>query len=197
MSLRFVFSCAIVSLMGGLLCGCCCSPVVRKDKTRRNDDADANIVCTNYRAVDRLLRKLKTNVNRNDRILAATLVDLNDLRRASMFGRVMGETLATRLTDHGYSVVNVKLRENSMLVTDQGEFLLSREMRNLAAAHNAREALVGTYARAGNSVFVNVRLVRTLDNVVVGAVDYELPNGPETRALFGEGGIPLYGTAMR
>ncbi len=63
-----------------------------------------------------------------------------------------------------------------MIIRENGQFLLSRDIQNLAADYNAKFALVGTYGVVSEEVTVSLRLVSTVDDSTVAAVDYELPH---------------------
>jgi len=43
--------------------------------------------------------------------------------------------------------------------------------------------IAGTYAVGRQSVFVNARLIRATDNLVLASYDYVLPLGPDAKAL--------------
>ena len=60
------------------------------------------------------------------------------------------------------------------LVQHDGQFLLSRDARNLAVDYNARSALVTTYSVVANSVIVSMKLVSTIENSTVAAQDFVL-----------------------
>ena len=126
-----------------------------------------------YEAVDKLL----SHCGNADcgRILVATLVDINDLKQTSMFGRQVSEFHASRLSLRDHVVIHATVRQDHMIVRDTGQFLLSRDIQNLAADYNAKLALVGTYGVVSNAVSVSLRLVSTVDDSTVAAVDYELP----------------------
>ena len=128
---------------------------------------------TCYDAVDDLLAQVPT-VDCG-RMLVSTLVDINDVSRTSMFGRQVSEFHASRLSQRAVDVIHATVRQDHMIVRDNGQFLLSRDIQNLAADHNAKFALVGTYGVVSEAVTVSLRLVSTIDDSTVAAVDYELP----------------------
>lgn len=165
-----------------LVVACICTAGCSKVNVHMNNANEVDLVATNYGAIDTLLSG-GVKLDREDRVLVATSVDLNNLTRTASFGRVSGEHFGARLSQRGHSVVYIKLRENAMVVNDSGEFLLSREMRNLGTAYKAKAALVSTYTRAETCTYVSVRLVSTDDNVVLGSCDFELPNTKGVSAL--------------
>jgi TolB-like protein len=128
---------------------------------------------TSYDAMDSLLAQCTDNDC--GRLMVATLVDINDVSRTSMFGRQIAEFHASRLSQRDFVVIHATMRQDHMIVRGSGQFLLSRDIQNLAADYNAKLALVGTYGVVSDSVAVSMRLVSTVDDSTVAAVDYELP----------------------
>ena len=55
-----------------------------------------------------------------------------------------------------------------------GEFILSRELKDLGATHDTHAVLVGTYAVTSDSLFVSSRIVRTENNIIIAGFDYQL-----------------------
>jgi len=118
-------------------------------------------------------------------VLYSTTVNLNDYGKTTNFGRLMSEALATALTQHWENkVINVNVRQGSMpIVPREGEFILSRNARDLALDYNAGAVLLSTYSVALDRVYVNVELVNVNHNDVVAAVQFDIPLGPRTEAL--------------
>lgn len=123
----------------GLVGGC------RRVKIRRKDSI--NVVEENYDAVDVMLKASREDLPKGCKILTATFVDLDDVTNASPLGRLLGETASARLTQRGHTVVNMKIRRDSVAINADGEFLLSRDARQLSADYDAKAVLVGTYRR--------------------------------------------------
>lgn len=123
----------------GLVSGC------RQVKIRTKDSV--NVVEENYDAVDVMLKAAREDLPENCKILTATFVDLDDVTNSSPLGRLLGETASARLTQRGHTVVNMKIRRDSVAINADGEFLLSRDARQLSADYDAKAVLVGTYTR--------------------------------------------------
>lgn len=115
-------------------------------------------------------------------ILVATLVNIDSLTESSRLGRVVSEQLQARLSQHGYSVVELKLRGNLFVKQDQGELLLSREIKDITTNHKAQAVVVGTYAVASSNVFINLKIVGN-DNILLGSYDYSLDLDANTKVM--------------
>ena len=145
----------------------------------------SNLLESNYAAADSLGRGLRfRGLPLDEPIMAASFVNIDDLTESSTLGRIVSEQIASRLAQHGFKIVEVKLREESVFIKEgEGEFLLSREVLSLGETRGAHAVLVGTYAVSKNFIFLSVRVVRTEDNSVVTGYDYELPNDSTTRSM--------------
>lgn len=144
---------------------------------------DTDLISANHNAADALLTRAPWLKERRDPLLAATFVDINNLETSSGLGRVIGEQLGSRFTQQGFTVVEIKMRNNIFIKEGSGEFALSRSIREISQSHNAAAVIVGTYAVARQSVFVQARLIRATDNLILASYDYALPLGPDAKAL--------------
>lgn len=143
---------------------------------------DVDPIRTVYNAVDCLLGQApQTDPNR--RILVASAVNLNEVENTSTFGRLTGEFLTTRLAHHGYTVVHLTVRQGSVVINKEGNFILSRDVEKLAQDYNAVAVLVSTYTLAMDKIYMSLKLVDATDSELLAAVDYAIPNGPRTLAL--------------
>ncbi|RUQ31675.1 MAG: hypothetical protein EKK68_07290 [Candidatus Competibacteraceae bacterium] len=147
---------------------------------------DANLIDKNYGAADALLMRASWLKERREPLLAATFVDINNLEVSSGLGRVIGEQLGSRFAQQGFTVIEIKMRNNIFVREGSGEFALSRSVKEISQSHNAAAVIAGTYAVGRQSVFVNARLIRATDNLVLASYDYVLPMGPDAKALLAE-----------
>lgn len=122
-------------------------------------------------------------LNRRDPLLVATFADIDDLQQSSTFGRMLSEQFTSALSNKGLPVIEVKMRESLFIKERTGELILSRKLNSLVEAHDAQAVLLGTYAIGGNYVYVNVRLVRTADNIILGSHDFSLPLNRDIKAM--------------
>jgi TolB-like protein len=141
------------------------------------------IISTNRAAANNLIRMAGSQVSPNSNIIVASFADINDLSQSSTFGRVAAQQLTSQFTAAGYSVVEMLLRNSVYISETQGAFLLSREINDISAQHNAHLVLAGTYAVGESNVFVTAKLIRTSDSVIVASHDYALPYTRDMRSL--------------
>jgi TolB-like protein len=166
-------------------CGPCGQvPVLQCGPEDCGTDPDADLIATTYCAVDTLLEKAREDLGGCQKIVTTTFVDLNDMQQTSPFGRLSGELAAARLSHHGLAAVNLNIRNDSVSIIErEGQFLLSRDIEELAAKHCADAALVGTFTESDETVIVSQRLINIHDSTIIGAIDYEIPKGPKLRSL--------------
>ena len=116
-------------------------------------------------------------------VLVATVVNVNDLRRAAPLGRTLSEQYASHMVANGFNVKELKLRGDVFVREETGELLLSREIKDIAHQHNAGLVLVGTYSAAAQLTYVSLKLVRTDTGQIVRGYDYALPNDADVSRL--------------
>ena len=140
-----------------------------------------DLVEANRIAADRLLQDALIDPDRP--VLVATLVSVDQLGESSRLGRTITEQISGRLVQRGVQVIEPRMRASLAMSPAQGELLLSREVREVSRSHDAQAVLVGTYAVSVRSVYVSLKLVHPVGNVVVAAVDYTLPMSDNVRGL--------------
>ncbi|WP_006788112.1 FlgO family outer membrane protein [Thiorhodospira sibirica] len=136
----------------------------------------ADIIASSYAAADALIHSGGNSLLPNYPLIGATFVDINDLERTTPFGRVVSEHFSSRFSERGFEVIEILLRTNVYVRQDEGgEFMLSRELRNLSEQRNAQAVIVGTYAIGRHQVYITARLIRAVDSRILASHDYTLP----------------------
>ncbi|MBF0620552.1 MAG: hypothetical protein HQL54_01365 [Magnetococcales bacterium] len=136
-----------------------------------------------YAAADYMIHNIGNRVPQRYTILPSSFVDQNDLEQTSALGRRLAIQMASRFTQRGFSMIEVKLRKDLFIQQKTGEFLLSRELEKIRQNHDVKAVLAGSYAIAQNRVEVHAQLIRIQDQVVLTATDFTLPLDTNTRAL--------------
>ena len=137
-----------------------------------------------YQAADMLEYNITRDLSRTLPIMATSFVDVSDLDQTSVLGRQMGELMGSRLSQHGYNVVEMKLRQDSMrMARGSGEFALSRDMDHLKDSWGAQAILTGTYHVQGDRAMVTTKLVKTTDNAVIASHDFSFRLDGDLKAM--------------
>lgn len=167
--------------MGAILfvfCSCAPSKPVFKGGSSETEAAVAgepDLVNVSYRIADSLMGNLREPLSTDKPILVASFVDVRYMQRSSNFGRMMAEYICSRLGQKGYAVIEMKLRNAIYVKEKGGEFMLSREVKDISKAHNAQAVVVGTYAPAMTNVYISSRVVRAQDGRIISSCDIKLP----------------------
>ena len=145
----------------------------------------------NYNAVDELMKRYQSPASANNLaaggsgspFIVATLVNIDQLEQSSTLGRTISEQIASRMTQMGLGVVELKVRNGVYMKRNEGEFLLTREIKEVAATHKAQAVVVGTYAESASFIFVTLKLVNPANSLILAAYDYALPLDKQNRSM--------------
>ncbi|TAN45351.1 MAG: hypothetical protein EPN22_02930 [Nitrospirae bacterium] len=155
-----------------------CVPAVRLD-----DD----LITTSYLAADILRGQAVTPIPPGDTVLVGSFVNIDNLEPSTL-GRTVSEMIASRFTQTGYKVIEMKLRKSVFIRNKAGgEFMLSREVKDLTTEHNAHAVIAGTYAVGTDLIYVKASIVDPATNIVMSSYDYKLPITPNIRKMLGSG----------
>lgn len=132
------------------------------------------LIRSNYEAADALIRKAAPELLRDVPLLMSTVVDIDDLEASSTLGRLISENVSARFTSSGFRMVELKFQNAVYMKRNEGELMLTRQIRDVATAHNAQAVIVGTFSKGVDQVFINLKLVTPDDNIVLSAHDYAL-----------------------
>lgn len=141
------------------------------------------LIRSSYDAADQLLNLTTPPLSTEAPLMVATFVNIDRLTEASTLGRVMSEQLASRLTQRGFAIVELKLRNNVYVREGKGEMMLSREVKDISTAHSVQAVVVGSYAVTPDKIFLNLKLVRPTDNRVISAHNIALDLDETTQSL--------------
>ena len=137
-----------------------------------------------YVAGDMLESNLLCSLNKTLPILSTTFVNFDNLKETSTLGRLLGDQIASRFSQHGYKVIEIKLRNGKVLVQEgNGEFILSRDMKKLNKSYDAQAIIIGTYSFVGNRVFLSTKLVSTSDSSILSSYFFSLQENDYLKML--------------
>jgi len=175
MSMRKTLLAAVVGILTLGATGCA-TETTNTRKAPTYEQAQANpLTPANYAAAETLLSNLQGQLDPSLPLLAATVVNIDALDSSSTLGRVISEQVSARFTLAGLRMIEMKFRNNVYMARDQGEMMLTREIRDIANSHRAQAVIVGTYAQSSEMVFVNLKVIQPETNVVLAVHDYVLP----------------------
>lgn len=142
---------------------------------------EPSLLTFTYPAADKLISNLQENVEQQSRplrkdkpLLVASFVESGDLEKTSELGRLVAEHMASRLSQKGFSMLELKLRNRLFIKQKAGEFALSRELEKISREHDAQGVLVGTYSAINHFVYVTAKIVNA-DGHVYASHDFTIP----------------------
>lgn len=146
---------------------------------------------TNYSAADGLLRSYVGPAYSSNKdtspsgapFVVATLVNVDQLEQSSTLGRAISEQISSRLTQSGHKVIDLKVSNSVYMRKSEGEFLLTREIKEVAANYRAQAVIVGTYAVSASFVHITLKLVDPANSTILSAHDYSLPLDNEVKSM--------------
>lgn len=144
----------------------------------------SNLVSASAHAAD-VLAKPATDVNIESKpvTIVTTFVDSENFLNSSALGRTVSEQIAGRLAQLGFPVREIRLRGDILVKGNQGELILSRELKEVAKEHEAATVVVGTYTEGAKNVFVSTKMVRLEDNRVISAHNFSLNKDHDVATL--------------
>jgi len=179
--LRFCPLVGLALVIIGLLSAC--DQTRTKQSNIISNNKTNTLVGVNYNATDRLLRTLKKELDPNKVIIVASFVNIDDLSESSTLGRISAEQFSSKLSQNGYIVNELKLRREGLFIKEQaGEFMLSRELKDIAFRHTAQAILVGTYGVGRDAVYISVKMVNP-EGLVIASTDYSIKMTPGLYSL--------------
>ena len=131
--------------------------------------ADVNLVRLGDRVAEALITRAHPPLfpmQANQPILVTTLVNNDNLDETSSFGRSFQNNVTAGFVGRGYAVREIKLRRDMLMETHRGEFMLTRELQELADRERAQAIVVGTYTLANRVMYLSVRLVDPVDRSI-------------------------------
>ncbi|MDP6855818.1 MAG: FlgO family outer membrane protein, partial [Arenicellales bacterium] len=92
-------------------------------------------------------------------LILASFADIDNLENSSTFGRIVAQQIGSVFSSQGYKIIEMLLRGNVYIGKGEGEFLLSRALKDLSSEHDAQAVIVGIYAVGSKSVYVTAKLI--------------------------------------
>ncbi len=109
--------------------------------------------------------------------MPSSFVNLNNKAQTSSLGNLLGENLIYEFNQRGFPVREYRLTGNIDVILGQGDFALLRQ--GLVSTYGKWAAvIVGTYHYDEDAIFVNARLVRASDGMVLRTGQLVLVNSP-------------------
>ena len=138
-----------------------------------------------------LLHNAKEEIDDTYALMVTTFVNLNSLYSTSSLGRYISEQLISELQFAGKNVIDVRKTPAVMISEGNGEYGLSRDMGELSFVQPIQAMVVGTYTVAEGKIFINARVLRNSDGMVLSAAHLVFDADPVMMRLLGDETMPV------
>lgn len=149
-----------------LTTGCTMATLLENAKYRFVRDQDVNLLDTNYAAADYIVGQARGSITSNSLILTAPLKESQNPLATSKFARLIPEQVAARMVQLGYKVKATPRDDGTSAPETRRHFILT-----------------GTYLVGVNNVTINLRLLDSETEQMMGAYDYVIPIDEEIDEL--------------
>jgi len=107
-------------------------------------------------------------------IAMASFVDLNDLESTSWLGNLISESFIYEFQRHGLIVIDYKTT-GFFRVTQEGDFVFSRDWKELPENQIIDYVVTGTLVEQKNGFILNARMIGMVSHVVVATAQTFIP----------------------
>ena len=134
---------------------------------------DVNLVSLGRDIADTLIREAMPPLvprQPDQPVFITTPVENDHLEQTSSFARGLQNAITAEFVRQGFVVNEIRLRGN-VEISNQGEFMLSRDLMELKEKQRAQAVVVATYTLADRVMYLSVRLVRPGTSMILAAYE--------------------------
>ncbi|GAB4403810.1 MAG: hypothetical protein OHK0048_22980 [Rhodoferax sp.] len=135
-----------------------------------------------------LADQLERNVDlklANASYMIGSFLDLNNLNSTSPMGRLIAENLMHELQVRNWRIFEPRLMKN-FLINEGGEFVLSRDVKQLRDRYSITGVVAGTYSVSNDYTVINARVVNIDTGLVVSSGQIQIPSSWYANGLMAE-----------
>lgn len=140
---------------------------------------------------DQLLTHLDKKALQGMTAMPVSFVNQDNFEESSSFGRYLSETLFYEFNQRGFPVREYRTESELATKQGQGEFLLSRKQQRIYAESPLTLFVTGTYYYDKHNIFVNARLVRATDGIVLRTAALVFPQSSVSKRMIANTGQQL------
>lgn len=124
-----------------------------------------------------LADQLERNVNFQDvsaPIIVTSFPNLDNLKETNRLGRLISETLMHELQVRKWAVLDIRIM-NEVVMNDDGEFSLSRDIKRVKEQYHVGGIVTGTYIYTPECIVINARLIDPQTGIVLSTAQVSVP----------------------
>ena len=133
-----------------------------KKRMEVSNDMSANV--TRQISLEQTITSLATQMMQNKKfnsfkpVLITSFVGLDNFKKTTEFGRIIGESLINELSNRNFNVIEFR-GQLAVSINAQGEYYISRNIKKLKDKIENTYVVVGTYSRQFEKVMLNARVI--------------------------------------
>ncbi|PHR70136.1 MAG: hypothetical protein COA66_13220 [Arcobacter sp.] len=133
-----------------------------KKRMEVSNDMSANV--TRQISLEQTITSLATQMMQNKKfnsfkpVLITSFVRLDNFKKTTEFGRIIGESLINELSNRNFNVIEFR-GQLAVSINAQGEYYISRNIKKLKDKIENTYVVVGTYSRQFEKVMLNARVI--------------------------------------
>lgn len=170
----------LVILAGLLLTAC--SSIMQSTGLSRDDESPVDLNGMASKAVasevQRMANQLVSNseyIKHENPLAITSFVMLDTLEDTNWLGNQIAESFVHQMHERGFKVIEFK-NTGTIKVTPRGDYIFSRNWKELKKLHQIDYVLTGTMSRQDDGVTINTRIIGMRSDVVVATAEGFIPS---------------------
>lgn len=186
----------VILFMAAIFSGCAAGPAFTPQQSGYVDAVELKLKCREL--ADQMLSTVPNNALKGYVAMPTSFVNENNTNESSPLGRLMAEAMYYEFNQRGFPTREYRLTGNINVTGGKNDLALAANQLVSTKGQKWAALLVGTYQVDQDATFVNVRLVRASDGLVLRTAQLVLPNTPVVLRMagaYGGGGeCPSFGS---
>lgn len=171
--LKCLFQMLLIFFMAANFAGCA-KKVIQPEQPGYVDAVELKLKCREL--ADQMLATVPNDALKGFVAMPVSFVNENDTSRSSPLGRLMGESMFYEFNQRGFPTREYRLTGKIDVVGGRNDLALAANQVVPTTNQPWAAILVGTYYVDNDATFVNARLVRASDGLVLRTGQLVLPN---------------------
>lgn len=187
--MRNPFRYVLLILLAAIIAGCAEKPAPQPQLTGYVDAVELKLKCREL--ADQLLATMPNSALQGYIAMPTSFVNENNTSQSSPLGRLMAESMYYEFNQRGFPTREYRLTGNINVQGGKNDLALAANQVVSTKGQKWAALLVGTYYVDKDATFVNVRLVRASDGLVLRTAQLVLPNTPVVMRMAANDGASM------
>lgn len=165
-----------IMLLNFILSGC-----INNNRYVVPDDVD--LIPVSQKAAKDLLANKTRPLPKENLIVVSSLVNVDDLKQTSSFGRIVSSQISSAFFNAGYRIKSMELPTDAFIKSNNGFLQLTDNARSEIKKQGASTLVAGIFAPGRVTAYVTIRMIDIDSREVISSTDFSVPMGQDTREL--------------